>query len=55
MEDNEKQVIQQTEASATEQKRKPGASWKEGETHVLPENNLVLVRCSNTHRPMSDS
>lgn len=26
-----------------EKKAKPGASWKEGETHVLPKNNLPLV------------
>jgi len=28
---------------AEEKKAKPGAAWKEGETHVLPENNLPVV------------
>ncbi|TEB26640.1 MFS general substrate transporter [Coprinellus micaceus] len=40
MEDNEKQV---NESAPVDVKRKPGASWKEGETHVLPQNNLLLV------------
>ena len=44
MEDNEKQVSQYNESAPADGKRKPGASWKEGETHVLPQNNLVLVR-----------
>ena len=26
-----------------EKKAKPGAAWKEGETHVLPKNNLPVV------------
>lgn len=26
-----------------EKKAKPGASWKDGETHVLPKNNLPVV------------
>lgn len=52
MEDYEKQANEKTEAVGTEQKRKPGASWKEGETHVLPKNNLVLVRHITLH-PLS--
>ena len=28
---------------AEEKKAKPGAAWKEGETHVLPKNNLPVV------------
>ena len=35
-----------TPSSAThagEKKAKPGAAWKEGETHVLPKNNLPVV------------
>ncbi|KAF9651438.1 MFS general substrate transporter [Thelephora ganbajun] len=30
-------------AHAEEKKAKPGAAWKEGETHVLPRNNLPIV------------
>lgn len=30
-------------AHAEEKKAKPGAAWKEGETHVLPKNNLPVV------------
>lgn len=30
-------------AHAEEKKAKPGATWKEGETHVLPKNNLPVV------------
>ena len=25
------------------EKAKPGATWKDGETHVLPKNNLPIV------------
>jgi len=28
---------------AEEKKAKPGASWKDGETHVLPKNNIPVV------------
>ena len=30
-------------AHAEEKKAKPGAAWKEGETHVLPKNSLPVV------------
>jgi hypothetical protein len=30
-------------APAEEKKAKPGAGWKDSETHVLPKNNLPLV------------
>ena len=26
-----------------EKKARPGATWKDGETHVLPKNNLPIV------------
>ena len=30
-------------AHPEEKKARPGATWKDGETHVLPKNNLPIV------------
>ncbi|KAF7294823.1 MFS domain-containing protein [Mycena indigotica] len=36
-------TVTPTEAPAKEEKAKPGASWKAGETQTLPKNNLPIV------------
>jgi hypothetical protein len=39
-----KEEPQPTPAPLTHvEKAKPGAAWKEGETHLLPKNNLPVV------------